>query len=286
MIALWPQIIRPLTEAINGRTLLEIGAEQGLSTNVLLDYVQSTGGHLHCIDPSPEFDPKNFVAKYGSHLTFHQDLSLNVLSNLPQVDVALVDGDHNWYTVFNELKLIEEVHGSDPDIMPLIFVHDIGWPYGRRDLYYDPTTIPAEYLRPFAQRGIGRHKTELREDGGLNCNLFNAVIEGGPKNGVLTGVEDYLGQSKLDFIFLNLPLYFGLGILIPRKRVEKNNKLQSEITVLHDYLKGSRLVKIAEQLRLNTLMVLQGVQRDLDSSKSRIQELEASLAALTFEKKK
>jgi predicted O-methyltransferase YrrM len=142
MIALWDKLIQPLVEAIGGTRILEIGAEYGVSTQALLNYVRKVGGHLHCIDPVPGFDVAEYVAQHGGLLSFYEDTSLNAIPVIPEVDVALVDGDHNWYTVYHELKAIEARHGHDPDKLPLILVHDIGWPYGRRDLYYDPATIP------------------------------------------------------------------------------------------------------------------------------------------------
>jgi Methyltransferase domain len=142
MIALWGQVLRPLVEAIGGKRILEIGAEYGLSTGALVNYVRKVNGHLYCIDPVPEFDVDEYVAQHEGLLSFYRETSLKAIPMIPEVDVALVDGDHNWYTVYNELKLIDARHGHDPDKLPLIFVHDIGWPYGRRDLYYDPATIP------------------------------------------------------------------------------------------------------------------------------------------------
>ena len=188
--------------------------------------------------------------------------------------------------MFNELRLIEQAHGCDPDTMPLVFVHDTEWPYGRRDLYYNPETIPEEYRQPFAQKGIGRHKMELRQSGGINTELCNALMEGGPKNGVLTAVEDYLAQSGLDFFFMNLPVYFGLGVLVTQARLDKNRVLEGEIKRLEDCLKGERLLKVAEQIRLNTLISLQGVQRELELARLRILDLEASMSVLDCEEAK
>ena len=284
MIALWGPIIRPIVEAIEGRKILEIGAEHGLSTKALLNFVRSVEGHLHCIDPSPEFDESNLLDEYPGYLSFYKDLSLNVIPNLPEVDVALVDGDHNWHTVLNELRLIEKQHNSDPERMPVIFLHDIGWPYARRDLYYDPTTVPSEYRQPYAQRGIGRRKAELLDAGGLNRTLNNAVMEGGPKNGVLTGIEDFLKESELDFEFLDLPLYFGLGILITKQRIAGNQSLMDKIDGLKDSLAGQSLIELNERFRLNTLLNHQQLEQELLEARQRIEELENALAKQGAEK--
>jgi hypothetical protein len=280
MIRLWRKIIRPIITAADAKNILEIGAEYGTSTKVLLNYVREVDGHLHCIDPVPEFDADAFQAENKEVLSFYADLSLNVLQDIPPVDVAMVDGDHNWYTVYNELKAIEATHGHDPMRQPLVFAHDIGWPYGRRDLYYDPSTVPAEFVNEYAQQGILPNKDELVEGRGMNLELCNAVQLGGPRNGVLTGLEDYLAESDLNFRFINLPFYYGLGILITEERLASNDALRAEIEKLEHGLQGEELISMAEHLRLVEGVVLQTLNRQLIASKERVVELETELAAL------
>ncbi len=280
MIRLWGPIIRPMVDAIHGRNILEIGAEYGRSTHVLLNYVRDVGGHLHCIDPAPVFDVEDFKRANADVMTFYQDLSLEVLPGITGIDVALVDGDHNWYTVYNELKAIEASHGHDPLKQPLLFCHDIGWPYGRRDLYYNPANIPAQYRHAYALKGILPRKEELVEGAGMNLDMYNAEQFGGERNGVLTGVEDYLAQSALEYRFLNLPLFYGLGILITEQRLAGNAELQSQVQRLEHALQGEELIALAEHMRLVEGLVLQGLSRQLQESQQQVEALQAELAAL------
>ncbi len=270
MIALWNSIIRPVVQAADGRNILEIGAEAGLSTRALLNYVRSVDGNLHCIDPVPGFDSSKLVDQSDGRLHFYEDLSLNVLRDVPPVDVAMVDGDHNWYTVYNELKLIEETHLKHSAALPIIFVHDMGWPYGRRDLYYAPETIPEEFVHPYARRPIGRGATQLLEAGrvGMNADLCNAIEEGGPRNGVLTGVEDFLEESAVDYCFLSVPLYFGLGILVAEDRLAGNPDLQREISRLERQLEAGELISVVEEQRLNLGTIIQRLQGELRASEA------------------
>lgn len=280
MIALWGKVIRPLVEAIEGKRILEIGAEYGLSTKVLMDYVRKVDGHLHCIDPFPGFDVDEFVARHDGLLSFYEDTSLNAIPNIPEIDVALVDGDHNWYTVYNELKAIEASHGHDPAKLPLMFAHDIGWPYGRRDLYYDPSNIPEEFRQPYAKQGMGPAKRELLPEGGMNASLCNAIVEGDARNGVLTGVEDYIKESELELEFLNLPLYFGLGIIVSKHRLENNPALAAEFDRLKQMLQGQELITIGEKLRMNLEMGIQRLQLELKASQAKVEQLENELQQL------
>jgi len=278
MIKLWRRIILPVYQAAGAKTVLEIGAEYGTSTNVLLNYVKTQGGHLHCIDPYPAFEAKQFAEQNRDCLTFYEDLSLNVIRQIPRVDVAMVDGDHNWYTVYNELKQLEEVHGEDPLTQPVIFAHDLSWPYGRRDLYYNPDNIPAEFRQPYASKGILPNKSELVLSGGMNCTLHNAIHEGGPRNGVLTGVEDYLTESKLEWHFLHLPLYYGLGILITEQRLSANPQLRALIERFSPSAGSLSLIEQTEHLRCTDGVMMQTIARRLQAAEARVAELETRLA--------
>jgi hypothetical protein len=277
MVRAWKHIIRPLAEAARAKTVLEIGSEIGLSTQVLLNYVREVDGHLHAVDPHPGFDVREFEKKHEGYLTFYPELSLQALKRVPDVDLALVDGDHNWYTVYHELKLLEERHGNDPDRMPLILAHDVGWPYGRRDLYYDPETIPEEYRQPYAREGIAFGKSRLVRNRGMNLQLCNALEEGGPRNGVMTAVDDYLAQSSIDWQMLHIPLYFGLCILAPRQRLASNQAFAEQIQHLEHQLQGRELIEMGEELRLAEGIAFQKVHRELSEARKRISELEGQL---------
>ncbi|MFT6052964.1 MAG: hypothetical protein ACI9B9_002622 [Halioglobus sp.] len=279
MIRLWRKVLRPIVSAAQCKSILEIGAEYGTSTKVLLNYVKQVDGHLHCIDPVPGFDATQFQEDNKDCLSFYEDLSLNVLEDIHDVDLAMVDGDHNWYTVYHELKAIEKAHGHDPMRQPILFAHDIGWPYARRDLYYDPSNIPAEFLHEYAREGILPNKDELIPDGGMNVELCNAVKLGGERNGVLTGVEDYIKESELNYRFINLPLYYGLGILITEERLSANPALQAEISKLEQQMEGENLIALTEHLRTTEGVILQVVSRRLAASEKRVEELEAKLSA-------
>ena len=268
----------PIIEAADAKVFLEIGAEFGTSTNALLNHVIEQGGHLHCIDPYPAFDADALQRRHAANLTFYRDLSLNVLEGLPRFDVALVDGDHNWYTVYHELKAIEKLHGNDPLQQPLIFAHDIGWPYGRRDLYYAPETIPAEYRQPYARQGMLPNKPGLVAEGGMNRELCNALQEGGARNGVLTGVEDYIADSTLAFHFVKLPLFYGLGILVTKERLQSSERLQDAFAAIALDPGAEELLRLNEHLRCVDGIYLQAVSRQLQSAQERIAELEKQLA--------
>ena len=190
-------IIKPLI--CNGHnTVLEIGAQKGLNTNKIIAVIRSLGGRLTSIDPAPQFIPDDDIH-------FFQEFSIPFLKNTDEVyDLIIVDGDHNWYTVFHELLIMEEREILKP--RGIILHHDICWPYAKRDLYYFPDRIPEEFRNPYSRGGLIKGEQGLFALGKkingcdpLNPMNFHALFEGGPGNGVLTAIEEYLRESRLNW---------------------------------------------------------------------------------------
>lgn len=215
MYRFWKPIIEPIFSILKPRTVVEIGIDQGNNTRNLVQYCLKHDSTLHAIDPFLKLNVEKWKKEYGDALVFHRGLSLNELSHIDHIDAVLIDGDHNWYTVFHELKLIEKGATRNRHSFPLVLLHDIGWPYGRRDLYYNPDNIPEAYRKPYKKLGIKPGNAELAEQGGLNPHLYNAIYENDFQNGVLTAVEDFLEDAKIDFELIKIPAISGLGILFP-----------------------------------------------------------------------
>jgi len=275
MIKLWRKLIYPIMRAAEVENILEIGAEYGTSTAVLLKYVKEHKGHLSCIDPAPEFDPSDLQQLGQERFSFYRGLSLDVLSSIPRFDAAMIDGDHNWYSVYQELVQIEKSHGYSALSQPLLFIHDIGWPYGRRDLYYNPATIPNEHRHEYQVGGVLPNHSELCGPQGLNTALNHATHEGGPKNGVLTALEDYLAQSQLKFRYLNFPLYFGLGILVTQERIQDNPVLAALLDEYESVDGMKRIAELAEHLRSVDGVMMQTIGRRLAVAQRSVTELGA-----------
>lgn len=225
MLPFWPDVLEPALLRLRPEVVVEIGSESGKCTHRLLELSQAWGGRVHAIDPAPLFDVPAWQARYGDRFVMHRAPSLEVIGGLDRFDVVLIDGDHNWYTVFHELTGIEARAEALGLPMPMMFLHDVAWPYGRRDLYYDPETIPAEHRQPWSKRGMSPTSSELLGEGGFNAHLCHADHEGGPKNGVLTAVEDFLEASRTSFSFVRIPAVFGLAILLPDRLADAHPEL-------------------------------------------------------------
>jgi hypothetical protein len=192
-------------------SVIEVGAYAGDITRLLVEWAQSSDTKIWSIDPDPQ---PALVALADEHaeLELVRKPSLDALAELPAPGAVIVDGDHNYYTVSEELRLIAS--GAQEGGMPLILCHDVCWPHARRDSYYAPERIPPEHRQPTVEGGYVFPGEPGLKEGGL-IYQWPARQEGGPRNGVLTAIEDFL-STRDDVEFAIVPAFFGLGVIWPR----------------------------------------------------------------------
>jgi len=253
MFPFWDIAIAPVIRASGARRVVEIGALRGETTARMFEQL-GPDSELHVIDPLPQFDPAEHEAAFPGRYSFHRGLSHDVLPGLPAMDVALVDGDHNWFTVFHELEMLSTTARQAGQPLPILLCHDVGWPYGRRDLYYEPSRIPTEHRQPYRRAGIYPNRRKLAPKGGMNRTLANAEMEGGPRNGVMTGVDDFLATYDRPVRLVELPIYFGLAIAVETERL----RTHPELTQVLDHLESPQgqhdLLVLSEQLRIDAVI--------------------------------
>jgi Methyltransferase domain len=212
------EIWLPLVEAAGARSVAEIGSESGSTTKLVVDLLRrGGGGRLLVVDPDPGVSP---VSGGGLDVEVVRGYSPEALDGHAPTDAYLIDGDHNYATVSGELRAIDTaVQQFGRSYFPLVILHDVGWPAGRRDQYYAPDRIPATERQPYSW-DVG---VEIDSPDGIPGRGFRgngafawALTEGGPGNGVRTAIEDFVAdQPELRF-FTAAPV-FGLGVVIDRR---------------------------------------------------------------------
>jgi len=277
----WQSVVGPIIEAIHPKVIVEIGADTGKNTVNILEYCARESAVLHSIDPVPKFDVDLFKQKYPDNFIFHQALSLNVIHQLESFDAVLIDGDHNWYTVYNELKLLEKKCIKTERDFPLVILHDIAWPYARRDLYYNPDNIPGKFLKPYEKKGILPGVENLDEnDEGLNAYLCNSIYENDFQNGVLTAIEDFLAETGFQIEFLKLPGLNGLGVLVPANLIEENAGVAEWVKRLKLDTSVAALIDVIEADRINGQLLLSRTKKEYrlrnESTVGKLQEARKS----------
>jgi hypothetical protein len=202
------EILFACLDAIEAKAVVEIGAFHGKSTNEMLAWARRSGARVTAIDPAPQPDLREIAAEQPE-LELLETTSHEALLELSPADAVIVDGDHNYFTLSEELRLIaERMPGAE---MPLVICHDIGWPLARRDAYYAPERIPPEHRQPLARDVFIVPGDPSVAEGGMPFACV-AEREGGPRNGILTAIEDFLADHG-DVRFASVPAFFGLGVL-------------------------------------------------------------------------
>lgn len=200
-------------EAAGARSVVEVGAFHGKSTRELLEWAEGFGARVIAVDPAPEPTLAS-LADERDDLELIAATSHDALGRLGDVDAVILDGDHNYFTLSEELRLIEQ--RSSGVAMPLVLLHDMGWPHARRDSYYAPERIPDADRQPIlCNVYLAPWKPGVAEQGGLPFACV-AEREGGPRNGTLTAVEDFIG-GRGELRLAIVPAFFGFGVLWHRE---------------------------------------------------------------------
>ena len=144
-----------------------------------------------------------------NNMSFIKENPLNALPTLNNYDAIFLDDDPNWFTTYNELKIIK----NSNDEFPLVFICNNIFPHKRRDTYRNPDCIPDEFKNDYS-------KTLTYDEINIYDNTYHAIEENNSKNGVLTAIEDFLDENK-SINMMNIKLINGITILYPENNISK-----------------------------------------------------------------
>lgn len=281
----WTPFIEPALKLLKPRVVVEIGADSGINTKRILEFCQATAARCHIIDPTGirnQAECAELLAQCG---VLHERRSLEVLAELGDADVYLIDGDHNWYTVYNELRtILDSARAAGRKALPVMLFHDVLWPYGRRDLYYCLQDVPAEFRQPSQVAGLLLGQSRAVPDFGINADLEHALDEGGPRNGVLTAIEDFVAENDGLYELLLMPGFHGLGLLLPRSGLPAATRKGlaalfslTDAARLHlEAVEEDRLKASATSVQLNQALLRE--QSELERERQERERLQLALA--------
>jgi SAM-dependent methyltransferase len=253
-------LIEPLLLAVRPRRVCEVGVGQGEFTALLIEFCKKNACRYVGIDSRVK--GLDVLQSNAASAEFLHGSSLSVLPTLAPQDVYFIDGDHNYFTVSNELKLILQ----RPDRWPLVILHDVGWPWGRRDQYCSPESISEAFRHAHsAKLGAAPGRHELGFDGfsgETSAYSYSASLhEGGLRNGVLTAVEDFIReQPGGEWRVVIVPVVFGLAVLYaPAHGSPELRELMEQLTGAVTPLRP--LLELLERNRIDLVLThLRGVK--------------------------
>ena len=192
---------------------------------------------LHVIDPIPEFDPAEHEQRFPGRYIFHRDVSHNVLPTLPPVDVALVDGDHNWFTVYHELKMLAEALGR----------------LTRHFRYHARRAVAVRPSRPLLRaRGPRRVPPAVRDEGGSGPVRRSAAdrrpesraLQRGDRRGSAQRRHDRArrlhGRIRPAVAPARAPVYFGLAIVVEEELLDDRPRAGRVVRPSREHRDASR----------------------------------------------
>lgn len=246
----WP-IIRQVLDATDG-PVVEIGADRGFCTVKLAEACAAQGRDFHSVDPSPS-DGVNDIPGVVHHrktsFEFFEASDVNA-------SMWIVDGDHNYATVIGELENIVRMTGESE---AAIFLHDAGWPWGRRDLWYNPSEAPANAVLAGENRSISLDVAgNVPSSEGIFLGAVSAVAaeEGGARNGVMTAIEDFLAsKAGSDWEFRWTPLFYGF-VLLTKKGTLDRPEFAAVREAFAAFETNREIIASAELNRLRLLLTL------------------------------
>ncbi len=248
---------RRLMDVLRITRIVEIGSEAGVNTQVLLGYARSRGAKLVAVDPADV--PFPFDAEKEPDFTFFRGTSAEFLAAPLPAEAVFLDGDHNYETVLADLETIFRSRTATG--IKLLFLHDVSWPWARRDIYYDPARIS----RPHAFHTENTASPYVAGSPGLPpAGYVTADAEGGPGNGVLTAVEEFLARHG-NWEFRRLPVLYGIGILVCRENLAPGE--EAALRPLLDELDSHReLLSVLELNRVENLCRIAGLNGKLQEA--------------------
>ncbi len=256
-------------EAIDAGKVVEVGAFHGKSTRDLLTWAGDRDARIVAVDPAPEVELRELASEHPE-LELLERSSIEALEGL-DADAVILDGDHNYFTLTEELRLIEAGHPGAA--LPLVIAHDIGWPLARRDAYYAPERVPPEHRQPLA-RNVFLAPGEAQPVAGGMPFACVAEREGGPANGILTAVEDFI-SDRPELRLAVVPAFFGLGFIWHR-----DAPWAEPVAELLAPWDGNPMVARMEENRIRQMTERYRITKLLDDLEARAERQRDLLAAL------
>jgi hypothetical protein len=251
-------------------SVIEAGAERGRLTEELLKWAAPSGAQVTAIDPMPHDDLVELLDEYPD-LQVVGETSIEALGHLQISDAVVLDGDHNYYTLSEELRLIAE--RAPEGRIPLLVFHDVCWPLARRDQYAAPDRIPAEHRHPFGED----IKLVPGNPGTVERGLpfeWGALEEGGPRNGVMTAIEDFMAEHD-GLRLAVIPIFFGCGLLWP-----ESAPWSDAVAEIVEPWDRNPILERVEKARVTQLVQRHSREQEIDDGLEYTEKLEVALRQL------
>jgi hypothetical protein len=268
MIDFWESLIEPYLVRHQPRIIVVVGGEDGALAARLIETTAAWEGVIHIADPAPACDIPALRLRGLDRVVVHEASGQDVLELLAVPDFLLLDLNPNWYTVQSVLSAVAQKCSQTARRFPMTLLANTAWPYARRDGYRSLVGIPEAFRQAHERAGLRPGQAALCASFGLFTDKTHATEEFGPRNGVLTALEDFAAQTEYAFSYVTLPMLSGITFIHAASDIEANS-----VTMLRGAMDmGSaarRLAEAVEQDRLSFAADAADLRRQLDAEQTR-----------------
>ncbi len=230
----WEVLIKPLIKGRKPGRIVQVGTDGGLTPEQLLNTCVDLACTLHLVDVREPKQLTRLQERHGERFVFTRGLSLTELPNFDEpVDLFLLDGDHNWYTVINDLRTVARLATRLDAAYPITLVRGVGAPYGRRDSYRNPDAIPAAFRKRYVPV----------EDG--QAFLSDSIYENDQQNGVLTAVEYLIQEVHFPLEMVTIPAWNGIAVVYDPTSIVDDGRLSE---ILERFRSSREVLSLIERL--------------------------------------
>ena len=251
-------VIEPLLIGLGSRTIAEVGAGHGRVTARILRAATRGDITIHAIEPYPTPELLR-LAREDPRVEVHAARGADALGAIGAVDLVLLDGDPNWSTTHAELAVVAARSREAGRPTPVIVVHNVHWPFGRRDGYHAAHVPEAALRRPSAEAGLLPGRARPADD-------------------------DFVAGDRGEWELVELPGFGGTAVLADTARLAHDPRLRGVLAALRSPDAVRRAGRRAEAGRIEAELRTLATATEsaaLETLRASVRRLERELAAAT-----
>ena len=239
-------LLSELFEIFSFKSVTEIGVFRGELSKVLMSFMRE-GGRINLLDIKFEPEARAQIEKSAVaekvDANFMELRSAEALKLLEHSDLIVIDGDHNYETVSQELLECKRIAPK------VIVLDDVGWPCDVWDISYDPAELQEKDAYSEGVE-LSPLSPELLDSYGLK---FDWVKQRRDRSGSKPAVEEFLSENPT-YRYFSVPAFFGVGVLWDLRQVSAVEAFKlRELAACYD---SDVVTSLIQTMELNRLMML------------------------------
>ena len=116
----------------------------------------------------------------------------------------------------------------------------------------------------------------------MNVTLDNAKVEGGPRNGVMTALDDFVAEHDQPLRMVVIPIYFGLAVVAKERLLHERPEFRGLVDGLESEAGRQDLLELSERIRIEATVFEHNIIRVRDEQLTAARERYLTLLRSTL----